>query len=61
MSSVLMLIYVDCSSFDESSLPYLFRRGTCLQSMLVVQYSRSYIAVLTPSVFVPLPMLYPMR
>lgn len=32
-----------------------------LQSMLVVQYSRSYIAVLTPSVFVPLPMLYPMR
>ncbi|WP_164833051.1 hypothetical protein [Vibrio mytili] len=61
MSSVLMLIYVDYSLIGEQSLPYLFRRGTCLQSMLVVQYSLRSIAVLTPSVVVPLPMFHPMR
>ncbi|WP_276607074.1 hypothetical protein [Vibrio genomosp. F6] len=37
ISSVLMLIFVDYPSLDEQSLPYLFRRGTWLQSMLVVQ------------------------
>jgi len=35
MSSVFMLVFVDYSSVDEQRLPYLFRRGTDLQSMLV--------------------------
>ncbi|WP_144080942.1 hypothetical protein [Vibrio campbellii] len=60
MSSVLMLIYVDYSPW-RAEPTYLFRRGTCLQSMLVVQYSLRFIAVLTPSVIVPHPMLHPLR
>ncbi|WP_156473683.1 hypothetical protein [Neptuniibacter marinus] len=37
ISSVFMLVSVDYSFLNEQRLPYLFRRGTDLQSMLVDQ------------------------
>ena len=37
ISSVFMLVFVDYLSDDKQRLPYLFRRGTVLQSMLVDQ------------------------
>ncbi|WP_169051429.1 hypothetical protein [Neptunomonas sp. XY-337] len=37
ISSVFMLVFVDYSFFNEQRLPYLFRRGTDLQSMFVDQ------------------------
>ncbi|QYJ85402.1 hypothetical protein K0I73_02465 [Shewanella mesophila] len=47
---------MDYSFFNKQRLPYLIRRGTCRQSMFVVQYRISRIAILTPSVVVPHPM-----
>ncbi|MGX9417664.1 hypothetical protein ACWU4D_09960 [Vibrio sp. WJH972] len=40
-SSVVMLISVDYLSFNKQRLPYIIRRGTCLQSMYVVQYRKT--------------------
>ncbi|WP_166434242.1 hypothetical protein [Vibrio viridaestus] len=51
-----MLVFVGYLSRDKQSLPYLIRRGTCLQSRLVVQQMVS-VAILTPSEFMPQPML----